>query len=78
MTKFDFNEGMAMIVLGVIACGAMYYLGDAGKDIVLTVAAGIVGYISRGAKEADEKPEEKRLVIGTKENPIILKDEVKE
>jgi len=59
MTKFDFNEGMAMIVLGVIACGAMYYLGDAGKDIVLTVAAGIVGYISRGAKEAASKPEVK-------------------
>ena len=33
MTKFDFNEGMAMIVLGGIACGAMYFLGDAGKDI---------------------------------------------
>ena len=78
MIKFDFNEGMAMIVLGGIACGAMYFLGDAGKDIVLTVAAGIVGYISRGAKEAASKPEEKRLVIGTKENPIILKDEVKE
>ena len=59
MIKFDFNEGMAMIALGAIACGAMYYLGESGKDIVLTVAAGVVGYISRGVKEAASKPEEK-------------------
>jgi hypothetical protein len=54
MIKFDFNEGMAMVVLGAVACGAMYYLGDSGKDIILTISAGIVGYISRNVKEAAE------------------------
>lgn len=50
--KVDINEAVALIALAGIAGAAMYYLGDGSKEVVLSIGAGIVGYLSKGVKEA--------------------------
>ena len=42
-------EITALIVLGVIACLAIWQLGVDGKEVPLSVASGIVGYIAKAA-----------------------------
>ena len=47
--KFDVNEAIAIVGLVAVAIGAMYYFGVESKDIVLSIGAGLVGYVGKGA-----------------------------
>jgi len=51
--KIDVNEIVAIIVIGAIAAGALFWLpGDGGKEIALALGSGIVGYLSKQAYES--------------------------
>lgn len=42
------REGVAIIILGIIAVTAMFLLGLGAKEIVLSIGSGLVGFLSRG------------------------------
>ena len=44
-------EISALAILGAVAIIAMFKLGVEGKDITLSVAAGIIGYLAKTGKD---------------------------
>ena len=46
-SQLQTNETVALILLAVMAVTSLYFLDAEAKDIVLAIAAGIIGYISK-------------------------------
>ena len=60
--KSDIAEYLALIVLGTIAVVAMFQLHVGGKEIVLSIGSGLIGYLTKSATNGrntgpPEKPE---------------------
>ena len=51
--KVDINEIVAILVIGGISGGALFWLpGEGGKEIALALGSGVVGYLSKQAYDA--------------------------
>lgn len=53
------TEVVALLILGIVAIVAMLKLGVAGKDVALSVGAGIIGYLAKTGvetKKANKEP----------------------
>lgn len=47
----DYTEIVCVLALGIIACFSAIVLGVEGKDIILAIGSGLVGYLTKGIKK---------------------------